>query len=143
MVTAVMICSTVSLANAESSPAFDGWEITDEKADRHVKEGQSSLQYEKLMDSFEDTETGELIYPDYYGGSYINDDGDAVVCVVAENVKEKDRALKSIKATTDSSDIKVKNVEYSYKELEKMMELLNEYKQNNPDSEITKFKNYE
>ena len=124
MVTAVMICSTVSLANAESSPAFDGWEIAGEKADRHVKEGKSSLQYEKLMDSFEDTETGELVYPEYYGGSYINDDGDAVVCVVAENVKEKERALKSIKSTTDTSDIKVKNVEYSYKELEILLWLL-------------------
>lgn len=124
MVTAVMICSTVSLANAESSPAFDGWEIAGEKDDRHVKEGKSSLQYEKLMDSFEDTETGELVYPEYYGGSYINDDGDAVVYVVAENVKEKERALKSIKSTTDTSDIKVKNVEYSYKELEILLWLL-------------------
>ena len=92
MIMAVMICPIASQANAESS-AFDGWEITDEKNARYDKESKSSALYEKLMDSFEETETGELVYPDYYGGSYINDDGDPVVCVVTENTREKKCAL--------------------------------------------------
>lgn len=138
MVTAVMICPTVSLANAGSSAASDGWEITDEKSARSVEEGKSALQYDKLMDSFEETETGELIYPNYYGGSYIDENGHFVVCAVAENAKEKASTLKSIKETVNSSDFQIKNVKYSYNDLDKMMELLNEYKQSNLDSRVSK-----
>ena len=138
MVTAVMICPTVSLADAGSSVASDGWEITDEKSARSVEEGKSALQYDKLMDSFEETEAGELIYPNYYGGSYIDENGDLVVCAVAESAKEKASTLKSIKETVNSSDLQIKNVKYSYNDLEKMMELLNEYKQSNLDSKVSK-----
>lgn len=138
MITAVMICPTVNLANAESSLASDGWEIIDEKTTHYVEESKSALQYEKLMDSFEETGTGKLIYPNYYGGSYINDNGDFVVCTVAENAKEKEYTLKSIKENINLSDFEIKNVKYSYNELEKMMALLNEYKQNNRDSKISK-----
>lgn len=128
----------MSLANTESSLAFGGWEIIDEKTTRSAEESKSALQYEKLMDSFEETETGELIYPNYYGGSYIDDNGEFVVCAVAENAKEKEYALKSIKENADASDFNIKNVKYSYNELEEMMEFLNEYKQNNCDTIITK-----
>jgi streptogrisin B len=120
MLTAVVICLPLSFTDAEAA------------------ESKSALQYDKLMDSFEKTETDELIYPDYYGGAYINDNGNLVVCAVAENAKEQKAALKSIQEDVGSSDFEVKYVTYSYNALEEMMELLNEYKQNNPDSQITK-----
>ena len=99
VVTAVMICPAASQASAESSLASDEEKIIDEKTMRRIKESKSSLQYEKLMDSFEETETGELIYPNYYGGSYIDDDGGFVVCVVAANAEEKKYASKSKEET--------------------------------------------
>lgn len=138
VVTAVMICPVASQASAEPSLASDGEKIIDEKTTRRIKESKSSLQYEELMDSFEETETGELIYPNYYGGSYIDDDGGFVVCVVAANTEEKEYASKSIEETINASDFKIKNVKYSYNELEEMMEFLNKYKQNTRDSEIAK-----
>ncbi len=137
MAAAVMICPMVSHAKAETS-AFDGWRTNDEKNVSLEKESASSSMYEKLMDSFENTETGEVVYPDYYGGTYINHDGDAVVCVATEGTKARTRALKNIKATTDSSDFVIENVEYSYNELEDMMNFLNEYKQKNGNDLITK-----
>lgn len=138
VVTAVMICPVASQASAEPSLASDEEKIIDEKTTRRIKESKSSLQYEKLMDSFEETETGELIYPDYYGGSYIDDDGGFVVCVVATNAEEKKYTSKSIEETIHASDFKIKSVKYSYNELEEMMEFLNKYKQNTRDSEIAK-----
>lgn len=138
VVTAVMICPAASQASAEPSLASDEEKIIDEKTTRRIKESKSSLQYEKLMDSFEETETGELIYPDYYGGSYIDDDGGFVVCVVATNAEEKKYTSKSIEETIHASDFKIKSVKYSYNELEEMMEFLNKYKQNTRDSEIAK-----
>lgn len=138
VVTAVMICPAASQASAEPSLASDEEKIIDEKTTRRIKESKSSLQYEKLMDSFEETETGELIYPDYYGGSYIDDDGGFVVCVVATNDEEKKYTSKSIEETIHASDFKIKSVKYSYNELEEMMEFLNKYKQNTRDSEIAK-----
>ena len=138
VVTAVMICPAASQASAESSLASDEEKIIDEKTMRRIKESKSSLQYEKLMDSFEETETGELIYPNYYGGSYIDDDGGFVVCVVAANAEEKKYASKSIEETINASDFKIENVKYSYNELEEMMEFLNKYKQITRDSEIAK-----
>lgn len=137
MITAVMFFPTMSLANAESPAASDEREIIDEKTTRHLKESKSAMQYEKLMNSFEETETDKLIYPDYYGGAYIDDNGEFVVCAVAENAKEKQSNLKSIKENINSSDFVVKNVTYSYNELEDMMEFLNEYKQSNHNSKIT------
>ena len=110
MIPVVMICPTVSMANVESSLVFDGWEIIDEKTTHYVEESKSALQYEELMDSFEETETGKWIYPNYYGGLYINDNGDFVVCAVAENAREKAYALKSIKENINSSDFEIKNV---------------------------------
>lgn len=138
VVTAVMICPAASQASAEPSLVFAGEKIIDEKTTRRIKESDSSLQYEELMDSFEETETGELIYPDYYGGSYIDDDGGLVVCIVAANAEEKKYASKNIKEAINASDFKIKNVKYSYNELEEMMEYLNRYKQNTRDSEIAK-----
>ena len=138
VVTAVMICPAANQASAEPSLASDEEKIIDEKTTRRIKESKSSLQYEKLMDSFEETETGELIYPDYYGGSYIDDDGGFVVCVVATNAEEKKYTSKSIEETIHASDFKIKSVKYSYNELEEMMEFLNKYKQNTRDSEIAK-----
>lgn len=117
----------------KQSSASDRKKITDKKT-RHIKESTSSSQCQKLMDSFEKTETGELIYPDYYGGSYIDDDGGLVVCVVAANAKEKKSVSKSIEETINAKDFRIRNVKYSYHELEEMMELLNHI----PNREVAK-----
>lgn len=137
VITAVMICPMVSLANTEPSLASDGEKIINEKTTRHVEESNSSILYDKLMDSYEETAAGELTCPDYYGGSYIDDDGGFVICVVAANAEEEKYASKSIEKTINSSDFKIRNVTYSYNELEEMMEFLNKYRQGNND-EIAK-----
>lgn len=53
----------------------------------------SYLSYEKLIESFEDKETSETVYPDYYGGSYIDDNGKLVIYVtgtddVSQNIRQ-------------------------------------------------------
>lgn len=81
-------------------------------------EKEADIQYEKLMEAFQ--EAGE--YPDYYAGSYINEDGDLVV-----NVAEfSDEIQNEVRQASQNSDIVVKQVEYSLNELDDAQEMLNE-----------------
>lgn len=72
--------------------------------------------------------TGEKIYPDYYGGSYINNEGKLVVYI------KEGFAVPELLSTDD--DIVYENCDYSYNELQCVMDELNEYKFDNQGNMI-------
>ncbi len=75
--------------------------------------------YDKLTSSFSSASSGgEKAYPDYYGGSYINDDG----CLVVEVVKGYETPKLS------DEDVIYEDCTYSYNDLLAIMEVLNTYK---------------
>lgn len=78
--------------------------------------------YEELMASFISPylDTDEKIYPDYYGGSYINDSGQLVV-YVTDNA-----AMPAV--LLDNSNVIYEPCTYSYNELLTVMDELNSYK---------------
>lgn len=79
--------------------------------------------------------SGMADYPDYYGGSYIDNDGNLVVYVKADNetIKQRTNLLSSL---ANSNDIKYKQADYSYNILNSIMNKLNEYKLNNNNNNI-------
>jgi streptogrisin B len=93
--------------------------------------------YDNLMNSFPmSRETGRKIYPDYYGGSFINDEDKLVVYVT-----NMDNVL-ALGAVLDSDDVVFQICEYSYNELNTIMDELNAYKLENSEDHISKEFNY-
>lgn len=64
--------------------------------------------------------------PDYYGGAFINDKGNLVVNIKGNLVKGKEQVIKIIGSKNVLFDTK----KYSYKELNSVMDYLNEYSRN-------------
>lgn len=77
--------------------------------------------YETLNTSFVSTRSGSKIYPDNYGGNYLDENGNFIVLVV-ENKKD----LKSSLIIPDGAIIKY--CKYSYQELLDVMDVLVNYK---------------
>lgn len=89
--------------------------------DISVQENASNA-YDELMAQFVTgySDVSEKSYPDYYGGSYINEDGQLVV-YITEN---KDTAL----ALSENDNVIYESCKYSYNELLSVMDELNSYK---------------
>lgn len=94
--------------------------------------------HDKLMNYFSEDwmerESDPNMYPDYYGGSFINNDGILVVTVTrnTDNVKEL------LKEALETDNFKVESVKYSYKEMLKVMDSIDEFLINNtiPDNHL-------
>jgi len=102
----------------------------DKNMDVSVQESAAAA-YDELMNSFPQSRaTGEKIYPDYYGGSYINEKEQLIVYVT-------DLSFVPLVASADNNDTVIYQVcEYSYNELNDVMDTINEYKFANSDSYI-------
>ena len=73
--------------------------------------------YQKLDNSFFDGRprvTGEQEYPDYYGGSYVDDDGGLVI--LATDTSNRTKA--NLQRRAKSADFRLQQCEYSFNELE-------------------------
>ena len=89
----------------------------------------------------------QLSYPDAYGGAYINDSGKLVIYVVESKIEDSsdiDSTIEDISnfspadnvLDSTTADYVLEPCEYSYTDLNNIMDLLNNYKINNQGSEI-------
>lgn len=107
-----------------------GLNVELESSDVSIQE-EASKAYDELMNSFpQSRSTGEKLYPDYYGGSYINDKGQLVVYVTDLN------NVPLVASAQSEDSVIYMECEYSYNELNDVMNTLNEYKFENSDSEV-------
>lgn len=95
-------------------------------ADAGVQENAAAA-YDELLASFSTTYSnfGEKVYPDYYGGSYVNDDGQLVIYVTDD--------MQRPAALSDNADVIYVPCTYSYNELLSVMDTLNDYKFSHPN----------
>ena len=82
---------------------------------------------------------GENIYPDFFGGMYINEDRNLVVLVVDDMVSKSRASTDYIRfsgmvGTADG--IIVRSVDFTYNELNSAMEIIRDFRRVNPDCEI-------
>ena len=91
----------------------------------------SALKYEKLMKEFiVDRDTLEAVYPDYYGGTYTDSEGNFVVYITEGfDSQEIEKLL--------GTDFITKDAKYSFSYLTNVMDALNEYKNMNFDSPVS------
>ena len=101
-----------------------------------AKQEDSYLNYENLMNYFKTTTNSvDNPYPDYYGGSYIDDNGDFVI-YIKETGASKVASTQISSAGLKENDFIVRRANYSYNELNSVMDTLNAFKLNNPDDPI-------
>jgi|AGTN01.2.fsa_nt_gi hypothetical protein len=86
--------------------------------------------HEKLMESFSpnwmELESNPDIYPDYYGGSYIDNNGTFVVAVTGNQEQNKQKLAKIL----GGDDFNVETVQYSYKQLFLVMDKIDAFLEN-------------
>jgi hypothetical protein len=91
----------------------------------------SLVLHDKLMNHFSEDwierESDPDLYPDYYGGSFIDNNGIFVIAVTSntENVKEL------LKEALETDNFKLESVRYSYKEMLRVMDSIDEFLVNN------------
>lgn len=116
------LCGAISLFVLSCSENIDT--IGNSKVNGVVpKDEKVSMEiYGNLDDSFiSGTRTGEgFIYPDYYGGSYIDDNGGLII-LTTDSVES---VVKDLRFRTKSSNFSIKNCEYSLNELQSLNEEL-------------------
>lgn len=130
--------------------------------------------YERLMKSFEknslrtlavsavtkenssstDTDgtvvSDDMVYPDYYAGSYTDTDGNFVVYTTEEEDSISPRkkqiahenVLEEVEGALDNDNFILKEAEYSYNELNDVMDKLNEYKLSRDNAISNNFNTY-
>jgi len=87
-----------------------------------LKNQENSIkEYNKLMEKLEKENGEKKEKPEYFGGCYIDNDGELVVLLI-DDTKEN---IKMIKETTDNEKIRIKKVKYSYNEIYDTIDLIN------------------
>jgi hypothetical protein len=86
----------------------------------YEREEISNIQYNKLLQSY-GGDTENCSYPDYYGGAYINKDGDLVLLVTDDSKIARDEVTE----ITGNDKLVIKKAVYSYKYLLSVYEALN------------------
>ena len=97
----------------------------------NVPQNQSAEElYERLMSSFSsdwmEREADPDLYPDYYGGSFVNNNGTFVVTVTG-NREEHKRRLTEILGT---NNFNVETVQYSYRQMMRVMDNIDAFLMN-------------
>lgn len=106
--------------------------------DAPVQENANEL-YENLMSAFnqQSTRSSEsLVYPDYYGGAFINDDGILVV-YTKDNISSKSQG--EITRAIGTNHYIVKSCNYSYNQLNHIMDIIDDKVFN--ETSMVKFSN--
>ena len=84
--------------------------------DYFENEQQAVRDIEELRRGFGRTRSGNIMYPDYFGGAYINDDGHMVMLIVEDNIN----AARDYVAVRSG---RYRVVEFSYAELNEVFEV--------------------
>ncbi len=63
------------------------------------------------------------LYPDYYGGSFIDNSGTFVIAVTANREESRERLSKVL----GSDDFKIEVVQYSYRQMMQVMDKIDEF----------------
>lgn len=91
------------------------------------KKKQAEHDYEKLMEHFGadwmERETDPDFYPDYYGGSFIDNSGTFVIAVTGNAEGNRQR----LAAVLGSDDFRVETVTYSYRQMMQVMDRIDAF----------------
>ncbi len=106
---------------------------------RILREQEANEQYQSLLTNLSNNTQGNSrsTTVDYYGGAYINDSGDLVVCVT----DDYDENSNSIQEYTSNENIKVKKVDFTYNEMLQEQERISNLKKDKQSNNNTLISN--
>lgn len=94
-----------------------------------VKNNLASEKAQKIEEMFTIHTTGEKIYPDYYGGMYIDDNDELVLQIVKQNIPLKQNNIlyeKYDRLVSEKEYDKIEYVENSYNNLQQIINYIND-----------------
>ncbi len=127
-----MACSSDDLSNSEDSLNVVSGNQDENKSGEIVRVEESMKIYSDLMDSFQKRETREVsgnVYPDYYGGGYIDDDSFLTIWVK--------NGFNAPMTLSDNYSVIIKEGMYSYNELNNIMEVIDTFKEQSLPSSVS------
>lgn len=128
----VMACSSDDLSNSEDSVSVVSGNQDENESGEIVRVKESMKIYSDLMDSFQKEKTRGVsgnVYPDYYGGGYIDDDGFLTILVKS--------GFNAPMTLSDNHSVIIKEGMYSYNELNNIMEVIDTFKEQSLPSSIS------
>lgn len=123
----------------------DADNVKSQYSEQFMKNQEQALsQYRQLLDSFEDVplksssnkgkrERTEKVYPESYGGAYIDGDGTLVICVTDSNANAR-----SFSHYVNDSNTRLKAAEYPLNTLKGVMDRMNAHIKEHPEGAIAK-----
>lgn len=93
---------------------------------------------DELMASLPRNRIGDVMYPEFWGGIYINDDGNLVVQLVPDMVARSRSAADTSTLGLIRSLAEIEYVSYSYNYLVSIVNTIVEFLQQNPDHEVVR-----
>lgn len=97
------------------------------QTEKNLNESQSNDLFYKLMNAFSpdwiELENDPSIYPSFYGGSFIGEDGKFVIAVTENNEANRKKLAEMI----DTDDFTLQTVNYSYAELLSIMNKIDDF----------------
>ena len=128
---ALLLLVTIILASCNQQKSNNNSSNTDSNSSEVnsiTQNNQIALElHDKLMNHFSrdwmERESDPDLYPNYYGGSFIDNDGVFVIAVTqnTENVKEL------LKEALETDNFKIEAVRYSYKEMLRVMDSIDDF----------------
>ena len=129
---AFILIAFLSISFACNQPAKKSESDTQSqtKTTAQTPEEKSTGLHDKLMSSFnpnwENEEPAPTDYPEYYGGSFIDNDGKFVVCVVGNPAQHRSK----IAAILETDDFLTETCTYSYREMMDVMDKIDAFLSN-------------
>lgn len=149
----VLTASAFAQSVAESGPSFEGIVAVEEffkneeflriesenlahfSSEFWVKHNSSVASYASMRNSFGRSRNGSIMYPAFYGGAFIDDNGSLNV-FVKDSVETRSVASNAFVQSLRASGAIVRPAQYSFSELNRIMGKLNVFKINNPDNDV-------
>lgn len=92
-----------------------------------VQDSDAMILHDKLMASFSDDwierESDPDLYPEYYGGSFIDNDGVLTIAVTGNAEKNREHLTNLL----ETNNFKIETVQYSYSEMMRVMDDLDDF----------------
>ena len=90
-------CGTASAYSVDNLSVAEKIETRSNIEETSVSDAemQAVKEYNVLMDNYEKNDNGDLNYPDYYAGAYVNDEGELVVFSTSGNKENSKKILKN------------------------------------------------
>jgi len=102
--------------------------------DFFINQDNALLLREQLFDEMPRSRSGDLIFPDYYGGHFIDENGNLVVNIVGTTVVA--HGASALDSTIVHFSVSTRDVPFSYNDLHYVMDVISMYRQANPDCHL-------